>query len=87
MKFKDLNRDRICSNDRKQQDSQPDFEGTLNAKGEESSISAWKRGDGNGSDAQSLFFSVRRQGRNLVEQPRDCIVVPDPLTRPVNHAS
>lgn len=85
MKYRNLNRGRIWPNDRKQQDSQPDFEGTLNVKGEEFWISAWKRDDGNAADAQSLSFSVRPKGRNVVEQPEDYIV--DPVIRPEQHAS
>jgi hypothetical protein len=85
MKYRNLNRGRIWPNDRKQQDSQPDYEGTLNVKGEEFWISAWKKSDDKGAAAQSLSFSVRPRGRNVVEQPKDYIV--DPLNRPVNHAS
>jgi len=69
VKFRNLNLDRSWLNDRKQQGSQPDFEGTLNVKGEEFSISAWKRGDGNGSDAQTCLSRIGRKAETLSSNP------------------
>jgi len=85
MKYRNLNRGRIWPNDRKQKASQPDFEGTLNVKGEEFWISAWKRNDGTGPDARSMSFSVRPKRRDVAEQPKDYIV--EPVIPPENHAS
>jgi hypothetical protein len=74
MKYRNLNRGRIWPNERKQKATQPDFEGTINVKGEEFRISAWKQDDGEG--AESLSFSVYPQERNVIEQPKDYFVEP-----------
>lgn len=85
MKYRNLNRGRIWPNDRKQNTSQPDFEGTINVKGEEFLVSAWKRSDGAGSDAGSLSFSVRPKAPQAIEQPKDYIV--ETASRPEHRPS
>ena len=83
MKYRNLNRGRIWPNDRKQDASQPDYEGTINVKGEEFLISAWKPGQGSGAGAEGLSFSVRPKRRRVLEQPKDYIV--DPASLPEHH--
>lgn len=85
MKYRNLNRGRIWPNNRKQNPSQPDFEGTINIKGEEFWISAWKPNQESGTDAQSLSFSVRPRRRSVLEQPKDYIV--DPASPTEHHPS
>ena len=74
MKFRNTNRGLIWSNDRKAKDANPDYTGSLNVKGEEFLISAWKQEAGNRPGAETLSFSVRPKDKTPVEQPKDYIV-------------
>ena len=44
-------------NQRKQKDTHPDFQGTVNVDGTLKQISAWKKEDKNGNDWYSFSFS------------------------------
>ena len=84
MKYRNSNRGRLWPNDRKRDASQPDYEGTINVKGEEFLISAWKPKP-DGGNSKGLSFSVRPKRRRVLEQPKDYIV--DPATAPEHHPS
>lgn len=74
MKFRNINRGLIRSNSRKAKDTNPDYTGSLNVKGEEFWISAWKQKTGDRPGAEALSFSVRPKEKAPIEQPKDYIV-------------
>lgn len=53
------NRGAIWKNERKEQDSHPDFTGSLNIDGREYWVNAWKRAADAGPKSPALSFSVR----------------------------
>ena len=71
--FDNTNRGSIWKNDRKEQDSHPDFTGTLNVDGKEFWVSAWKRKEGAAAKAPALSFSIKpketRAAAKQAEQP------------------
>lgn len=74
MSYVNTNRGRIWSNECKQKATHPDFKGSLNVKGEEFWISAWKqKGDAN-SDTLNLSFSVRPKDETVIEPAKDYVV-------------
>ena len=77
MNYRKTNRGLIWSNQRKDQDAQPDFEGSLNVKGEEFWVSAWKQSEGADHGSQSLTFTVRPKDEAAIEQPKDYVVSSD----------
>ena len=68
------NRGLIWLNRRKTKDTNPDYTGSLNVKGEEFWISAWKQKDNNTSGVETLSFSVRPKNKTLKEQPKDYVI-------------
>ena len=76
MNHRNKNRGLIWSNSRKAKDTNPDYTGSLNVKGEEFWISAWKREEIGASGAESLSFSVRPKDQAPIEQPKDYVVNP-----------
>ena len=74
MNYGNTNRGQIWPNDRKEKDAQPDFKGSLNIKGEEFWISAWKQKGGANSDIMSLSFSVRPKEEAMIEPAKDYVV-------------
>lgn len=77
MNQRNTNRGLIISNDRKTKDTNPDYTGSLNVKGEEFWISAWKRKEYNNPEAEILSFSVQPKDKTAVEQPKDYVVNTD----------
>lgn len=77
MNYGNTNRGQIWPNSRKEKDTQPDFKGTLNVKGEEFWISAWKREGSSDPKTPSLSFSVQPKTETTIDQPRDYIVETD----------
>jgi hypothetical protein len=53
------NRGAIWRNEKKQQDTHPDFTGSLNVGGVDYWVSAWKRKEGAGPKSPALSFSVK----------------------------
>jgi len=77
MDYGNTNQGQIWPNKRKETDGQPDFRGTLNVKGEEFSISAWKQEGGADPKSPSLSFSVQPKTETTIDQPRDYIIEAD----------
>lgn len=77
MSYNNTNRGRIWSNDRKQNDTHPDFKGSVNIKGEEYSISAWKQQGGARPGKLSLSFSIKPKHETRIEPAKDYVVKPD----------
>ncbi len=71
------NRGQIWPNEQKEKDTQPDFEGSLNVKGEEFWISAWKKKGSENNKSPVLSFSVRPKDKPTIEQAKDYIVMTD----------
>jgi len=69
------NRGRIWPNDQKENNNHPDFKGSLNIKGEEFLISAWKQKGGSNPEAPSLSFSLQPKAKVAVEQAKDYVVI------------
>ena len=57
--YDNKNRGSIWKNEKKEQDTHPDFTGTLNVEGVEYWVSAWKRKEGASPKAPALSFSVK----------------------------
>lgn len=74
MNYGNTNQGQIWPNERKQKDTQPDFKGSLNVKGEEFWISAWKQKGGRDSEALSLSFSVQPKDQTRKEPAKDYVV-------------
>ena len=77
MNFSNTNRGQIWPNEQKGKDTQPDFKGSLNVKGEEFWISAWKQKGGANPKAPSLSFSVQKKDETAKQQPKDYVVGTD----------
>ena len=77
MNYNNTNRGQIWPNDRKEKDTQPDFKGSLNVKGEEFWISAWKQKGRENPDTPSLSFSVQPKDLTTKEQAKDYVVNTD----------
>ena len=80
MNYSDSNQGQIWPNDRKVNDTQPDFKGSLNIKGEEFWISAWKRKGGENSKTPSISISVQPKNRAIKRQAKDYVVVSENST-------
>jgi hypothetical protein len=74
MNHGNTNRGQIWSNERKEKDTHPDYRGSLNVKGEEFWISAWKRKGNANSNALNLSFSVQPKDETTIEQAKDYVV-------------
>lgn len=59
MPHDNTNRGAIWKNEKKEQDTHPDFTGSLNVDGVEYWVSAWKRKEGAAPKAPALSFSVK----------------------------
>lgn len=57
--YDNTNRGSVWKNEKKEKDTHPDFTGTLDVRGEQFWVSAWKRKDGAGPKAPVLTFSVK----------------------------
>ena len=57
--YDNTNRGAIWRNEKKEQDTHPDFTGSLNVGGTEFWVSAWKRKEGAGPKSPALSFSVK----------------------------
>ena len=77
MSYSNTNRGQIWSNDRKKNDTHPDFKGSVNVKGEEYSISAWKQKGGASPGKLSLSFSVQPRNETRIEPAKDYVVKTD----------
>jgi len=75
MGYGNTNRGQIWPNDRKGKDTQPDFKGSLNIKGEEFSVSAWKQKGGVDSKAPSISFSVQPKKKTMSQPAKDYVVL------------
>jgi hypothetical protein len=81
MNFSNTNRGQVWPNERKEKDTHPDFKGSLNVKGEEFVISAWKQKGGTNPKAPSLSFSVKPKDETKRQQPKDYVVRTDDESR------
>ena len=79
MDYASINRGQIWPNERKGKDTHPDFKGSLNVKGEEFWISAWKQNGGADSEAPGLLFSVQPKSETAKEPPKDYVVLTEGL--------
>jgi len=77
MNNRKINSGLIWSNERKDRDAQPDFKGSLNVKGEEFWVSAWKQSGSADRASRSLSFTVRPKHDTAIEQPKDYVVNSD----------
>jgi len=73
MNYGNTNRGQIWPNDRKENDTQPDFKGSLNIKGEEFWISAWKQKEGVDSKAPGISFSVQPKKKAKRQPAKDYV--------------
>jgi len=73
MNYGNTNRGRIWSNECKAKATHPDFKGSLNVKGEEFLISAWKQKGDASSDMLNLSFSVRPKEESMIEPAKDYV--------------
>lgn len=80
MSYSNTNRGQIWSNDRKKNDTHPDFRGSVNIKGEEYWISAWKQQGGAGFDTLSLSLAVQPKHETTLEPAKDYVVQTDNQT-------
>jgi hypothetical protein len=64
MTFDNTNRGSIWPNKRKQQDTHPDFTGSINVDGKEYWLNGWRRKEGASPESPSMTFTVRaKEGR------------------------
>jgi hypothetical protein len=77
MNYRNTNRGQIWSNDRKKNDTHPDFKGSVNIEGEEYSISAWKQQGSASPGKLSLSFSVQPKDETRIEPAKDYVVKTD----------
>lgn len=63
MSYDNTNRGAIWGNQRKDQDSHPDFTGSINVEGVEYFLDAWKRKPDAADNAPSLSFRVKRKDK------------------------
>ncbi len=77
MNYANTNQGQIWPNDRKEDDTHPDFKGSLNVKGEEYWISAWKQKGGPNPEKMTLSFSVQPKDNLPKEQPKDYVEITD----------
>lgn len=61
--FDNTNRGAIWPNDRKSQDTHPDYTGSINIEGTEYFLDAWKKPEGAADRAPVLKFSVKRKDK------------------------
>lgn len=59
VEYSNENRGAIWKNPKKEQDTHPDFTGSLNVDGVEYWVSAWKRKEGASEKSPALSFSVK----------------------------
>jgi hypothetical protein len=71
------NQGQIWPNNQKEKETQPDFKGSLNVKGEEFWISAWKQKGSANPKSMTLSFSVQPKNERLREPAKDYVVISD----------
>jgi hypothetical protein len=74
MRYSNTNCGQIWSNDHKKNDTHPDFEGSVNVKGEEFLISAWKQEGDINLDKLRLSFSVQPRSETVTGPAKDYVV-------------
>jgi len=74
MNYANTNRGQIWPNDRKEKETQPDFKGFLNIRGEEFCISAWKQKGGVDSKAPGISISVQPKKKPNRQPAKDYVV-------------
>ena len=57
--YDNTNRGAIWKNDRKEQETHPDFKGSLNVEGKDYWVSAWKKKEGANPQSPALSFSIQ----------------------------
>jgi hypothetical protein len=77
MSCSNTNRGQIWSNERKKKETHPDFKGSVNVKGEEYWITAWKQKGGANPDKLNLSFSVQPKDETTIQQAKDYVVKTD----------
>ena len=77
LSYGNTNRGQIWPNEQKENDKHPDFKGSLNVKGEEFWISAWKQKGVEDSEASMLSFSVQSKSQGVMEPAKDYVVNSD----------
>ncbi len=71
MSYGYTNQGQIWPNHQKENETQPDFKGSLNVKGEEFWISAWKQKGSANPKSMTLSFSVQPKNEQLREPAKD----------------
>jgi hypothetical protein len=71
------NQGQIWPNHQKEKETQPDFIGWLNVKGEEFWISAWKEKGSANPKSMTLSFSVEPKNEQVREPAKDHIEISD----------
>ncbi len=77
MNYGYTNQGQIWPNHQKEKETQPDFKGSLNVKGEEFLISAWKQKESANPKSMTLSFSVHPKNERLREPAKDYVVISD----------
>ena len=77
MNYGYTNQGQIWPNHQKEKETQPDFKGSLNVKGEEFWISAWKQKGSANPKSMTLSFSVQPKNKQLREPAKDYVVISD----------
>ncbi len=69
--YDNTNRGSIWKNDKQETDKHPDFTGSLNVRGEEFWVSAWKRKPDASAKAPALSFSIKPKEDKTPSKSRD----------------
>jgi len=77
MNYGYTNQGQIWPNHQKEKEAQPDFKGSLNVKGEEFWISAWKQKGSANPKSMTLSFSVQPKNEQLRGPAKDYVVISD----------
>ena len=76
MHLSNTNQGQIWPNDQKENDSHPDFKGSLNVEGEEFRILVWKQGEDTKSKQAGLSVSIQPK-ESTKQQAKDYVVLSD----------
>ena len=77
MNYGNTNRGQIWPNEQKENDTHPDFKGSLNVKGEEFWVSAWKQKGSENPEVPGLSFFVQPKSERMTGPAKDYVVKTD----------
>ena len=78
LNYGNTNRGQIWPNEQKENHTHPDFKGSLNVKGEEFWISAWKQKGAEDPEVPGLSFFVQPKSEGMTGPAKDYVVKTDP---------